>query len=158
MANLGPILAPLGPVLGLSRASLGPILAHQPSLGLSWAIMGRLGLISGPSWPIFPSSGTHLSPFWGISGQRPASMGRSGCIWGLLGALWAHFGPSRAKFGSLRSLFSFILKLTLRHLRSSFAFRSAEPKEGAAVRHAASVLDNHNRKHNKTKKNRKRAI
>ena len=140
-AGLGPswpILGPPWPLLGLSWASLGPL------LGLSWPIFSLSWASLGPSWAVLGSSSgqvgpssPHLARILALSGASPGHVPLPWAVLAAFGAIlapfWAHFGPSRAKFGSLRSSFSSILKPTLRHLRSSFPFRIARPKEGAAV-------------------------
>ena len=51
LAHLDLMFADRDPTLGPSWAVLGPSWARLgPILGLSWAILGRLGAILGPSW------------------------------------------------------------------------------------------------------------
>ena len=65
----------------------------------SWAVLGRLGAILGPSWAV-------LGPSWAVLGLLGAILGRSwailglllGCswgVWGCLGLSWAVLGPTR---------------------------------------------------------------
>jgi hypothetical protein len=119
LGSLGPLLACLGAVLGLSWSSWSSLGRSWgclgPLVGLSWACLGLSWALLGLSWAV-------LGLFRGCLGFSWGPLGRSwGCLAALLGLSWACLGLSWALRYFVKWLKSISKKLGFGNMRVSWA-------------------------------------